>query len=386
MRSNGCFGFSAEAQGDIWIRWKKGDSFSDIGRALRKPPGCIHRLIAFNGGISPPSRKRSKSALTREDREEISRGLAANLTLRSIARHVNRSPSTVCREINRHGGIKNYRANIADFKAWKNAARPKVSYLNRHNGLKAIIIEKLQLKWSPEQISGWLKQTYPTELTMQISHETIYKSLFIQARGILKKELTQQLRSKRLMRRSKQAKIDRAPRGQIIDAVSIRERPAEIEDRAIPGHWEGDLVSGSKNTHIATLVERMTRFTILVKLNGKDTTNVVTALSQKMKALPHLLRSTLTWDRGMELALHKQLTIDTNLQVYFCDPRSPWQRGTNENTNRLIRQYLPRHTDLSIYTQEDLDNIARELNERPRKTLQFATPIEKLNALVAFTA
>lgn len=386
MRGNGCFGFSYEQQTEIWIKWKNGDSLSDIGRALRKHPGSVHHLIAFNGGICPFKKKRSKSHLSLEEREEISRGLAAKTTISAIALRLNRSTSTISREINRHGGIKNYRANIADQQAWKNAARPKLFRLFIQSNLKDIIMEKLQLKWSPEQIAGWLKQTYPTESTMHISHETIYKSLFIQARGHLRKELTQHLRSKRLMRRPKNAKIDRSPRGQIIDAVSIKERPPEIEDRAIPGHWEGDLVSGSKNTHIATLVERMTRFTLLVKLKGKDTVSVVTALREKIKTLPQMLRGTLTWDRGMELAQHKQLTVDTNIRVYFCDPRSPWQRGTNENTNGLIRQYLPRNTDLSIYTQDDLDKIAMELNKRPRKTLQFHSPIERLNTLVALTA
>jgi IS30 family transposase len=241
--------------------------------------------------------------------------------------HLNRSPSTISREINRHGGKENYRANIADQQAWKNAKRPKPYYLDQYPKLKKVIIEKLQNKWSPEQISGWLKETYPTEPNMHISHETIYKSLFIQARGTLKKELTQHLRTRRLMRRPKNAKIDRSPRGQIIDAVSIKERPAEIEDRAIPGHWEGDLISGSNNTHIATLVERTTQFTILVKLKGKDTVSVVGALRKKIKKLPTFLRNSLTLDRGMELALHKQLTLDTNIQIYFCDPQSPWKRN-----------------------------------------------------------
>ena len=238
MRGNGCFGFSYEQQDEIWVKWKNGDSLSDIGRALRKHPGCIHRLIAFNGGIAPAKKRRSKSHLSFKEREEISRGLAANISIRDIASILNRSPSTISREINRHGGRKNYRASVANFEAWKNASRPKPSHLDSHPNLKKIIIEKLQLKWSPEQISGWLKQTYPNEIDMHISHETIYKSLFIQARGTLKKELIRHLRTKRLMRRPKNAKIDRSPRGQIIDAVSIRERPVEIEDRAIPGHWE----------------------------------------------------------------------------------------------------------------------------------------------------
>lgn len=385
MRGNGCFGFSYEQQAEVWAKWKEGDSLSDIGRALRKHAGSIHHLVVFNGGIAPSKRKRRKSHLSLEEREEISRGLAANNTIRDIASLLNRSPSTISREINRHGGKESYRANVADQKAWKNAKRPKPYHLDQHPKLKKIIIEKLQNKWSPEQISAWLQQAYPTEPTMHISHETIYKSLFIQARGSLKKELTQHLRTRRLMRRPKNAKIDRSPRGQIIDAVSIRERPAEIEDRAIPGHWEGDLLSGSNNTHIATLVERTTRFTMLVKLKGKDTVSVVSALRKKIKKLPDFLRQSLTWDRGMELAFHKQLTMDTNIQVYFCDPQSPWQRGTNENTNGLLRQYFPRKTDLSGFTQKNLDKVAIELNGRPRKTLNFDSPIDRFSSLVAST-
>jgi IS30 family transposase len=385
MRGNRCFGFSYEQQADVWNRWKGGESLSDIGRGLRKAPGCVHRLIAFNGGIIPSKRKRSKCHLSLHEREEISRGLAANRSIRAIALMLNRSPSTISREINRHGGKNDYRAHRADQQAWKNATRPKACHLVQHPDLKGIIIEKLQCKWSPEQISGWLKQIYPSEPAMHLSHETIYKSLFIQSRGALKKELTQHLRTKRLMRRPKNAKIDRSPRGQIIDAVSIRERPAEIEERAIPGHWEGDLLSGSHNTHMATLVERTTRFTVLVKLKGKDTKSVVNALRKKIKLLPTFLCTSLTWDRGMELALHKQLSIDTHIQIYFCDPRSPWQRGTNENTNGLLRQYFPRKTDLSGYTQKDLDAIAMELNTRPRKTLNFHSPLDKFSALVAFT-
>ncbi|MDF2868129.1 MAG: Integrase catalytic region, partial [Gammaproteobacteria bacterium] len=276
-------------------------------------------------------------------------------------------------------------AQQADKQAWEYARRPKLCRLEKNSALKSMVTEKINIKWSPEQISGWLKQMYPTDTSMWISHETIYKSLFIQARGVLKKTLTEHLRSKRLMRRPKNAKIDRSPRGQIIDGISIRERPAEIEERAIPGHWEGDLISGSKNTHIATLVERHSRFTQLVKVKGKDTTSVVGALRDKINTLPEALRLSLTWDHGMELAYHKQLTLATHLQIYFCDPRSPWQRGTNENTNRLLRQYFPKKTDLSLYSQDDLDAVALQLNQRPRKTLAFKTPADKLQETVAMT-
>jgi IS30 family transposase len=386
MKLRNYFGFSIDQQAEIWLKWKQGNSLSDIGRVLRKNPGSVHHLVAFHGGISPPFRKRSENRLTITEREEISRGLAASKSIRQIAYYLQRAPSTVSREIFRHGGKNNYRANDAEQKAWDNASRPKEYYLNQHPVLKNIVKEKLAIKWSPEQISGWLKLTYPKDRNMQISHETIYKSLFIQSRGLLKKELCTHLRSKRMMRRPKNARINRLPRGQIIDGLSIRQRPPEIEDRAIPGHWEGDLLSGSKNTHIATLVERQSRFTILVKLKGKDTISVVDALRAKILTLPQALRKTLTWDRGMELAYHKQLTIATNIQIYFCDPQSPWQRGTNENTNRLLRQYFPKSTDLAGYSEKELDHVALMLNLRPRKILDFLTPFDKLKHVVALTS
>lgn len=244
---------------------------------------------------------------------------------------------------------------------------------------------KLKDNWSPEQVSGWLKLVYPNDVTMRISHETIYRSLFIQARGVLKKELISHLRSKRTMRRSKMSSSKNQPRGKIIDAISIHERPAEVEDRAIPGHWEGDLITGSKNTHIATLVERQSRYTILVKVEGKDTVSVVSALIREIRKLPAELCKSLTWDRGMELAQHKKFTIETDIQVYFCDPQSPWQRGTNENTNSLLRQYFPKGTNLSFYSQVDLDHVALKLNQRPRKTMGFISPIEKFGECVALT-
>jgi len=242
---------------------------------------------------------------------------------------------------------------------------------------------KLSKNWSPEQISGWLELRYPDDERMRISHETIYRSLFIQARGVLKKELQAHLRSRRKMRRSKRATTAGQPRGQIVGAVSIRERPAEVEDRAIPGHWEGDLMSGSKNSHIATLVERQSRFTMLVKVNGKDTETVTAALQKQVAALPTELRRSLTWDRGMEMAQHAALSVATDVNIYFCDPQSPWQRGTNENTNGLLRQYFPKGTDVSGYSQTQLNRIARQLNGRPRKTLGFRTPADIFNAVVA---
>jgi IS30 family transposase len=378
-------GLSAAQKADLWQRWKQGQSLSEIGRALGKHAGSIHGVVSSNGGLIPAGRRRARRALTLAEREEISRGVAADRSIRQIAAKLGRSPSTVSREITRCGGAHRYRAAEADAWAWARARRPKLCRLATHPRLQRVVANKLMLDWSPEQIAGWLKRAFPEQGSMRVSHETIYRSLFIQARGVLKKELLGHLRSRRRMRRSKHASTEGQPRGQIIDGLSIRERPAEVHDRAIPGHWEGDLLAGSKNTHIATLVERRSRFTMLVKLPGKDTASVVTALSQHVRALPAALRRSLTWDRGMELAQHKQLTIATKVQVYFCDPQSPWQRGTNENTNRLLRQYFPKGTDLSHYSQTELNTIALRLNQRPRKTLGFQTPAAILAAGVALT-
>jgi IS30 family transposase len=292
----------------------------------------------------------------------------------------------VSREISRHGGRPTYRAHAADDHAWDSALRPKKCLLAVSRKLRNIVTSKLILDWSPEQISGWLKIQFPADASMRVSHETIYRSLFIQARGVLKKELMDHLRSKRRMRRSRHATVSGQSRGQIVDAVSIRERPAEAEDRAVPGHWEGDLLSGSKNSYIATLVERHSRFAMLIKVRSKETEAVVAALSQHVRKLPATLKRSLTWDRGLEMAKHKDFTVATDVQVYFCDPQSPWQRGTNENTNLLLRQYFPRGTDLSGYSQEQLDQVSLLLNQRPRKTLGFQTPADKLHASVASTA
>jgi IS30 family transposase len=376
-------GLSDAQKAELWHRWKDGQSLSDIGRALSKHAGSIHGVVSFNGGIVPAVRRHSHLALTLAEREEISRGLAAQISIRQIAVGIGRAPSTVSREITRHGGLSRYRASEADAKAWDRAQRPKPCRLATQHQLRDVVAAKLALDWSPQQIAGWLEQQFPEDETMWVSHETIYRSLFIQARGVLKKELVGHLRSRRMMRRSKKASTEGQPRGQIIDAISIRERPAEIENRAIPGHWEGDLLSGASNSHIATLVERQSRFTMLVKVAGKDTASVVNALSKQVRRLPTELRRSLTWDRGMELANHKDFTVATDVKVYFCDPQSPWQRGTNENTNRLLRQYFPTGTDLAGFTQGDLNKIALRLNQRPRKTLGFLTPADKLNNSVA---
>jgi IS30 family transposase len=376
---------SSTQRNEIWHRWKAGQSLHEIGRAYGKPHSCIRCLLLPRGGIPPATRRRSRLALTLSEREDISRGIASGSSMREIARHLSRAASTVSREVTRHGGRSGYRAHEADQQAWSSALRPKRCLLAVNRRLRNIVASKLVLDWSPEQISGWLKTQYPDDKSLRVSHETIYRSLFIQARGVLKKELKEHLRSKRRMRRSRQASDRGQSRGKIVDAISIRERPAEAEDRAVPGHWEGDLLSGAKNSYIATLVERHSRFAMLIKVPSKDTETVVAALSRQVRKLPATLRRSLTWDRGLEMAKHKDFTVATDVQVYFCDPQSPWQRGTNENTNLLLRQYFPRGTDLSVYSQAQLDQVSLRLNQRPRKTLEFQTPASKLHASVAST-
>ncbi len=371
---------------DIWNRWKAGQTLHEIGRAFGKPHSSIRCLLLPRGGIPRAARRRSRLALTLAEREDISRGVASGSSLREIARRLDRAASTLSREVTRHGGRPAYRAHEADDQAWESALRPKKCLLTLHPRLREVVASKLILDWSPEQISGWLKTPYPDDGSMRVSHETIYRSLFIQARGVLKKELMDHLRSKRRMRRSRHASPSGQSRGQIVNAISIRERPAEAEDRAIPGHWEGDLLSGAKNSYIATLVERHSRFAMLIKVSSKETEVVVATLSRHVRKLPAILRRSLTWDRGLEMAKHKAFTVATDVKVYFCDPQSPWQRGTNENTNLLLRQYFPRGTDLSAYSQAQLDQVALRLNQRPRKTLGFETPASRLQASVASTA
>jgi IS30 family transposase len=374
---------TAAQKTEIWKRWKAGQSLHEIGRAFDKPHTTVHQFLLLSGGIRPAARCRSRLALTLAEREDISRGIASGSSTREIARRMNRAASTVSREVIRHGGRPAYRAHDADRQAWMSALRPKPCLLALNRKLRDIVASKLILDWSPEQISGWLKTEYPNDESMRVSYETTYRSLFIQARGVLKKELMDYLRSKRHIRRSRHASVH--GHGRIIDAVSIRERPAEAEDRAIPGHWEGDLLSGGKNSHMVTLVERHSRFLMLIKVPGKETAVVVAALSKHVRKLPATLRRSLTWDRGLEMAKHKEFTIATDVQVYFCDPQSPWQRGTNENTNLLLRQSFPRGTDLSVHSQAHLNQIALRLNQRPRKTLGFQTPASKLQASVAST-
>ncbi len=370
----------------MWDRWQKGDSLHDIARLFDRGHSSVSRILAETGGIRPPGRKRSALALTLAEREVISRGLAMRLSLRAIAAELDRSVSTVSREIQRNGGYACYRASAAEEAAWRRARRPKLCKLAGQPQVVRVITEKLRRHWSPQQIAGWLKRRYPDDERYHVSHETIYKSLFIQARGVLKKELLACLRTQRVMRRSKYASLKGQGLGKIVDAVSISERPASVEDRAVPGHWEGDLIAGRKNSYIATLVERQTRYVMLAKVENKNTDTVIRALMKQARKLPSELYKSLTWDRGSELSGHKKFTLATDIQVYFCDPKSPWQRGSNENTNRLLRQYFPKGTDLSVYSQAKLNAVARQLNGRPRKTLEYETPAERFHACVASTS
>jgi IS30 family transposase len=356
---------------------------SSIGRVFERESSSVYSLISPTGGIRPTVRKRSRLALTLCEREEISRGIATHQSLRVIAVQLGRAQSTISREVKRNGGSERYQAAQADQVAWDRSHRPKRCKLATHPKLSHIVATQLKRQWSPEQIAGWLKREHPQDEHNQVSHETIYRSLFIRARGVLQKELQQCLRSQRAIRRSRHASLKRDGLGQITNAVSIRERPASVEDRAVPGHWEGDLLAGSRNSYIATLVERHSRYVMLAKVSGKDTDTVISALIKHAHKLPNELYKSLTWDRGKEMANHKKFTLATDIDVYFCDPHSPWQRGSNENTNGLLRQYFPKGTDVSLYSQAKLNAVARQLNERPRKTLEFETPAERFNACVA---
>ena len=377
--------YSEAQQSQMWDRWQKGESLHTIARLFDRGHSSVSRIISLTGGIRPPERTRSRRALSLPEREDISRGIAAGLSMRSIASQLQRSPSTVSREIHRNGGYDQYRAASADQAAWDRAQRPKRCKLSKHPALKRLVALKLKGHWAPEQIAGWLKREYPDNEDYHVSHETIYKTLFIQARGALKKELQKYLRTQRAMRRPKQHSLKKSGLGQIKNMATIRERPASVEDRALPGHWEGDLIAGSNNSYIATLVERHTRYVMLKKVDGKETETVVNALIKQAHKLPRELYKSLTWDRGKEMADHERFTLATDIKVYFCDPRSPWQRGSNENTNGLLRQYFPKGTNLSVHSQAKLNAVARQLNERPRKTLGFYSPAERFSECVAST-
>lgn len=377
--------YSESQKALMWERWRKGDSLQQIAQLFDRNHSSIQRILAETGGIQPRPRCRSRLALTLAEREEISRGLVSGHSIRSIATKLRRAPSTISREIHRNGGQFDYRANHAEQAAWDRAKRPKTCKLAENPNLARLVASKLKLQWSPEQIAGWLKQAYSGNEDYQVSHETIYRTLFIQARGALKKELLTHLRRTRAMRRSRHHTQKTDNHGRIVNAISISERPATAEDRAVPGHWEGDLLFGSSNSQIATLVERQTRYLMLVKIPSKDTGSVVAALIKNARRLPQELYKSLTWDRGKELAAHQRFTMATDIKVYFCDPQSPWQRGSNENTNGLVRQYLPKGIDLSTYSQAKLGAIARRLNERPRKTLNYETPAQRFHQAVALT-
>ena len=367
----------------MWNRWQKGDSLETIARLFERGHSSVQRILQESGGIRLAQRRRSRLALSLSEREEISRAMVAARSLRSIATSLGRAPSTVSREIRRNGGRRGYRASTADQAARDRARRPKTCRLVQNRALAGIVAEKLQLEWSPEQIAGWLKRRYPDDENYRVSHETIYRSLFIQARGALKKELLQHLRRTRAMRRSRHHTQKTEDHGRITDTVSISERPASVEERAVPGHWEGDLLFGRNNSQVATLVERHTRYVMLAKVEAKDTETVINALIKHAHKLPRELYQSLTWDRGKEMANHQRFTLATDIKVYFCDPQNPWQRGSNENTNGLLRQYFPKGTDLSVHSQAKLNAVARRLNERPRKTLDYETPAERFSQCVA---
>lgn len=374
--------YSPAERAELWRRWKSGESLSDIARALGRKPGSVHTTLSQSGGIAPRSRKRKAVSLSPSEREEISRGLAAGQSLRSIASRLGRACSTISREVNRNGGRSEYRAEAAEARADSESRRPKLCKLARSKKLRWLVARKLALQWSPEQISGWLAREYSRDSAMQVSHETIYRSIYLQARGVLKKELMAHLRRHRVMRKARSQQAKSGSTTSIQNEISICDRPAEVDSRCVPGHWEGDLIAGTNNSHVATLVERTTRFTLLVRVDGKDAVSVQKALCRRIRKLPDEVRRSLTWDRGSELAHHKQLSVAADISIYFCDPRSPWQRGTNENTNGLLRQYFPKKTDLSVHSQNDLSKIARRLNERPRKTLDFDTPANVFSQLL----
>lgn len=368
-----------QAIDQVWLRLQAGQAAKPTARELGLCTGTVRAYLLRCGGMRPQPRRRAGTRLRIEEREEVSRGLAAGRSIRAIAEALARSPSTVSREVNANGGPKRYRAARADRQAWARATRPKRCKLAENPVLRAIVEEKLQRRWSPQQIAGWLKVTYPENPEMQVSHESIYCTLYVQSRGALNKELTRYLRTGRVIRRPKGTRLPDG-RGGRPNTLHISERPPEVEDRAVPGHWEGDLVFGKGMSPVATLVERSTRFLMLVALPGGNhqAGAVADALSAAITTLPNQLAKSLTWDLGHEMAQHQRFTVQTGVQVYFCDPKSPWQRGSNENTNGLLRQYLPRRLDFRTLTQADFDAIAQELNDRPRQTLKFKTPSEAL--------
>ena len=378
-------GFAEAELALIWQRWREGALFPQIARELELPTEAVSYLIIKHGGVAPSERRRSRVALTALEREEISRGIATGQSCRSIARDLGRAPSSISREIRRNGGRRDYRAQLADGDAWSRTRRPKICELAKNERLRDLVSSKLTDDWSPQQISHWLVKTYPDQPLMHVSHETIYRTLYVQGRGALKKELVAHLRRSRGYRKNPKAQRSGLGRGQIVDAIPISMRPPEATDRAVPGHWEGDLLAGAGSSYIVTLVERKSRFVMLLRLRERNAKNVAKALTLRIQKLPASLKQSLTWDRGLEMAHHKSFTVATDVKVYFCDPQSPWQRGSNENTNGLLRQYFPKGTDLKNVTQQQLDRVALKLNTRPRETLNWETPAEVLAVTVAPT-
>jgi transposase, IS30 family len=368
----------------VGVLYATGLPVDEIARVIGRHRVSVRRVVVASGGLPPRSVARSPLRLSIGEREEISRGLNAGESYRAIARGLGRAPSTVLREVRALArGRRGYRAWRGELRRDRDSRRPRTAKLARNPRLRGLVEGHLALRWSPQQIARRLRHDYPDEPGMWVSHETIYQSLFVQGRGALRAELTRCLRTGRALRRP-HARIPRG--GQLRDMVLISERPAEVEDRAVPGHWEGDLIIGAFNrSAIGTLVERKSRYTLLVALRGRTPDHVREALAERVLTLPEQLRRTLTWDQGKEMAEHVRFTVDTGVQVYFCDPRSPWQRGSNENTNGLLRQYFPKGSDLSVYSQADLDAVAAELNGRPRQTLGWLKPAEAFAELVAST-
>lgn len=376
---------SATDRAAVWARWQQGETLLEISEALGTFKSNVWSLVQRHGGLVPPPRRRAARTLQLDEREEISRGLAHRESVRSLARRLGRAPSTISREIRRHGGDTAYRASTADAAAWAAARRPKRCRLAQERRLRQLVAQGLRRDWSPQQIARWLVTTFPDEPTLHVSHETIYRTLYVQARGALKRELVAHLRRGQRYRRPRAAtQAVRGP-GQLLGMVSIADRPPAADTRAVPGHWEGDLLVGKRGTQIATLVERQSRFVVLVRLPAADSGTVVDALARRITRLPALLQQSLTWDRGKEMAQHRRFTIETGVQIYFCDPQSPWQRGSNENTNGLLRQYFPKGMDLRTVTQRQLDAVALKLNTRPRMTLNWQNPAAVLAATVAST-
>jgi IS30 family transposase len=368
------WGLSAAEQDEVWSRWRRGESLRLIARRLGKRGPSVRAFVLQTGGVQQHPPRRAQRCLSMAEREEISRGVAAGEPCRQIAARLGRTPSTVSRELTRNGGRGRYRAQAADAAAFQRAQRPKPAKLATQPRLRVVVEAKLTLRWSPQQIAGWLLLVYPQDPVMRVSHETIYLSLFVQSRGALRRELQRCLRTGRAMRYPRGKRLPQG-RGQLRDTLHISQRPPEAADRAVPGHWEGDLVFGKRPSAVGTLVERHSRYVLLSPLpEGVTAQQVRPALTAAVLRLPQQLRRSLTWDQGREMAEHLQFTIDSGVQVYFCDPRSPWQRGTNENTNGLLRQYLPKGGDLRQLDQAALDAIAAELNGRPRQTLGFKTP------------